>query len=102
MLTWGSLRALPGLAEWLAWLPKLSFQEFVSVGDGFELRTSYYESGPYAAAFILVALLLFAVPWLLDVITAPALPAGSREPRGRRCSRRRARPGGSSSSTSGS
>lgn len=80
MLTWGSLRALPGLAEWLAWLPKLSIQEFVSVGDGFELRTSYYESGPYAAAFILVALLLFASRWLLGVITAPALPANHESP----------------------
>ena len=74
MLTWSALRALPILSGWLSWLPELAFQEFVAVGDGFELRTVYYESGPYAAAFLLVGLLLFASAWLHRIAANPELP----------------------------
>lgn len=76
MLAWGILRALPLLSDWLSWLPELSFREFVSVGDGFELRTVYYESGPYAAAFVLVILLVVASRWLYQVVTTTAQTPG--------------------------
>lgn len=80
MLAWGAIRALPHLTDWLAWLPELSFQEFVTVGDGFELRTVYYESSPYAAALVVLVVLLVASSWLYRVVTGTVSLAPAPEP----------------------
>jgi len=68
MLSWAVLRALPRLSDWLSWLPRISFEEFVAVGDGFELQRSYYESGPYAAALILALLLVALAGWVYGIV----------------------------------
>lgn len=80
MLTWGVLRALPLLGGWFSWLPHLSFEEFVSVGDGFELQRSYYESGPFAAALILAVALVAAAAWVYGILKDPG-KALAHEPR---------------------
>src|SRR5690606_25591852 len=76
MLAWATIRFLPQLADWLAWLPYFRFQEFVAVGDGFEIQTIYYESGPYAAALLLVGIIVFASVYLYQVVTSPVPQAG--------------------------
>lgn len=74
MLAWAVLRALPRLSEWLGWLPHISFEEFVLVGDGFELQRAYYESAPFAAALILAALLAVLAGWIYGVLKNPGIP----------------------------
>lgn len=82
MLAWGAIRILPPLADGLAWLPPFRFQEFVAVGDGFELQTTYYESGPYAAALLLTGLFALATARVYRVVTSPSLPPGDAPPIG--------------------
>src|SRR5690606_28449505 len=76
MLAWATIRFLPQLADWLAWLPYFRFQEFVAVGDGFEIQTIYYGSGPYAAALLLVGIIVFASVYRYQVVTSPVPQAG--------------------------
>lgn len=83
---WIGMRIVPILADWLAWLPDFSFDEFYAVGDVYEFRTVLIESSPIAALGLFFVALLAASIWLLGRTaadfqgeTAPAEPAGVRE-----------------------
>lgn len=86
LAAWIGMRAVPLLADWLAWLPDFTFDEFYAVGDVYEFRTVLIESSPVAALALFFVALVGASIWILARTaadfqgqTAPAEPAGARE-----------------------